>query len=201
MSTDPLAAQANPYRQRILADLAAALQPLGPIERALDFGAGDGFFAHHLPQVAALGSVTPVDVVARAQGWLRPQLYPGDRLPFADRSFDLAYAVDVLHHCPDPLAALADLARCSRRHLLIKDHHHHGPLGKLALGVMDELGNRRFGIPSPYLYQRDWAWVHWIESQGFRRRLFVHPMRCHVGLMGALTNGLQFMGLWEREGG
>jgi SAM-dependent methyltransferase len=188
----------NPYRQRIAAQMAQALAPLGPIGRALDFGSGDGYFASELPKrVAAIAGVTPVDVVERATSLVRPQLYDGRRLPFADASFDLAYSVDVIHHCPDPMAALADLARCTRRWLLIKDHQHDGALGRLTLAVLDELGNRRFGIPSPYLYQRGWQWVRWIESHGFTRRAFVHPMACHTGPL-ALTNRLQFMGLWER---
>lgn len=185
------------YRQRILQSIEAALKPLGPLEAALDFGAGDGFFASHLAARTGLRHITPIDVVERARSFVKPRLYAGDKLPFADGSFDLAYAVDVLHHCPDPLQALADLARCTRRYLLLKDHNHEGRLGGLTLGVLDELGNRRFGIPSPYLYQRHWAWVKWIEAQGFRRLQFVHPMRCHHGVLG-WTNGLQFMGLWER---
>ncbi len=188
------------YRLRILEQLAAALQPLEPIRHALDFGSGDGYFASQLPQRAKLTAITPVDVVERAQSFIRPQLYAGDKLPFADGAFELAYSVDVLHHCPDPMAALADLARCSSRYLMLKDHNHGGAWGKLTLGLLDEIGNRRFGIPSPYLYQHDWAWVKWIESHGFGRRLFIHPMPCHVGPL-ALTNGLQFMGLWERQDG
>jgi SAM-dependent methyltransferase len=190
----------NPYRRRILDQLGAALAPLGPIGPVLDFGSGDGFFAHELPKRAPLQGVTPVDVVERAHSFVKPQLYDGQRLPFADGHFELAYSVDVVHHCPDPLAALADLARCTRRWLLLKDHQHDGALGGFTLAVLDELGNRRFGIPSPYRYQRRWEWVRWIEARGFVRRAFVHPMRCHSGPL-ALTNGLQFMGLWERIDG
>lgn len=176
----------------------SALEPLGPIESALDFGSGDGFFAARLAQAGRAGRVTPVDVVERERSEVAPVLYPGDRLPFDDASFDLAYAVDVLHHCPRPIDALKDLARCTRKYLLLKDHNHHGLAGKLTLAVLDELGNRRFGIPSPYLYQRDWEWVRWLEASGFRRLVFMHPMPCHAGLLGRATNALQFMGLWTR---
>lgn len=190
----------TPYRRSIVDGIQAALVGRGRISETLDFGAGDGFFAAHLPQVATLGSITPVDVVERASSWVRPTIYDGHRLPFADRSFDLCYAIDVLHHCPDPFQALADMARCTRRYLLIKDHNHTGALGRAVLAVLDELGNRRFGIPSPYLYQRRWNWVEWIESHGFARRHWLHPMPCHRGPL-ALTNRMQFLGLWERVDG
>ena len=186
------------YRQRIWEDVATTLGGLAPLATALDFGSGDGFFAARTSRL--VGTVVPVDVVERKLSEVRPQLYDGRRLPFEDRSFDLAYAVDVLHHCPDPIAALRDMARCSRRYLLVKDHICHGPIGKLVLGILDEVGNRRFGIPSPYLYQVDWQWVRVLESEGWQRLRLAHPMRCHVGPLGIATNRLQFMGLWERSG-
>ena len=186
------------YRERVLADIRHELAAVGPIGSALDFGSGDGFFCSRLRTLGAADTITPVDVVERKQSHVRPVLYDGGRLPFGAASFDLAYAVDVLHHCPDPLFALDEMARCTRRWLLLKDHNCNGPVGDVALTVLDELGNRRFGIPSPGLYQRHWAWVQRLESRGFKRLAFRHPLRCHVGLLGALTNSLQFIGLWQR---
>jgi len=142
--------------------------------------------------------LAPVDVVERKESLVVPQLYDGRRLPFEDRAFDLAYAVDVLHHCPDPLHAIDDMARCAKRYLLIKDHTYHTAAGRWTLAVLDELGNRRFGIPSPYLYQQDWRWVEHLESRGWRRVAFEHPLACHTGPL-AVTNRLQWIALWERR--
>lgn len=184
------------YRPRILSQLQQTIAPL-KAERVLDFGSGDGYFASHISNLPGIRQVTPVDVVERKQSLLKPILYDGHRLPFEDRSFDLVYAIDVVHHCPDPLHALEDMMRCTSKYLLLKDHNYQTPIGRFALAVLDELGNRRFGIPSLYLYQRKWEWLAWIEKHGFKRIEFVHPMRCQTGLL-APTNGLQFMALWER---
>lgn len=189
------------YRQRILQDIKRLIEPLGTVESALDFGSGDGFYASQWRHGSTIRSVTPVDVVERKNSIVVPTLYGGDRLPFTDQSFELAYAIDVLHHCHDPGAALRDLMRCSSKYLLIKDHTYKGRMGKLTLGLLDEIGNRRFGIPSPYLYQYRWTWVEEIESSGWRRMAFSNPMRCHTGFLGAVTNSLQFVGLWERVHG
>jgi SAM-dependent methyltransferase len=189
----------NAYRNRILDHIRRMLGSVGTLDTALDFGSGDGFFASQWETNGLVREVTAVDVVARKSSIVAPLIYDGKRLPFPDRSFDLAYSVDVLHHCPDPLQALADLSRCSRRYLMIKDHTYRGPVGRFALAVLDEVGNRRFGIPSPYLYQHGWQWVEQVESSGWRRIELIHPMRCHSGLMGAATNALQFIGLWERK--
>jgi SAM-dependent methyltransferase len=188
----------NPYRQRIWPILRDLLAPLAPFPRALDFGSGDGWILQQVRASGLAGEVVGVDVQARDNVFAPAQLYDGKRLPFPDRSFDLAYAVDVLHHCPDPVEALRDVQRCTGRCLLLKDHTYRTPAGKLALAVMDELGNRRFGVPSVYRYQRRWDWLAVIEGEGFRRVRLVHPAPVHVGLTGRLTNGLQFIGLWER---
>lgn len=186
------------YRERVLEEIVGFLRPLGPLSSALDFGSGDGFFASQWCRNGLIRSITAVDVVERTASIVKPTIYDGVSLPYSDRQFELAYAVDVLHHCPNPARALDDMARCSSRYLLIKDHIYETSLGKLMLSLLDELGNRRFGIPSPYLYQQGWSWTNHLESQGWRRIAFQHPMRCHTGLLGFTTNRLQFVGLWER---
>jgi len=145
-----------------------------------------------------IGELTPVEVQARPNSFVVPTLYDGNKLPFADRSFDLVYSVDVLHHCPDPEASLRDLVRCSNRLVLLKDHTWRTRSGKWTLAVLDELGNRKFGIPCLYEYQHRWDWFNIIESEGFRLVRRIHPAVCHVGLMGRLTNALQFAALWKR---
>ena len=189
----------NAYRQRIWTELDQVLSTIGPLRQALDFGSGDGWFTQQVRSSNHAVDVVPIDVKRRAEVFAEPQLYEGDRLPFDDRAFDLVYSVDVLHHCPDPIRQLDDLARCTRRYLLLKDHTYDTVLGKYALAVMDELGNRRFGIPSVYQYQRGKSWHLHLLKSGFAPVRFVHPMRCHVGLLGALTNGLQYLALYERS--
>jgi hypothetical protein len=63
---------------------------------------------------------------------------------------------------------------------------------------LDELGNRRFGIPSPYQYQRNWEWHTHLLANGWRALSFIHPAICHTGILGAMTNGLQYVALYER---
>jgi SAM-dependent methyltransferase len=42
-----------------------------------------------------------------------------ENLPFADGEFDLASAIEVLEHVPDPEHTLAEMARVARGHLLV----------------------------------------------------------------------------------
>jgi SAM-dependent methyltransferase len=189
------------YRQRILDIMVEVLAPFGPFSRTLDFGCGDGWFSERLPALGVTEEIVPVDVQARRRALVEPVIYDGARLPFPDHSFDLAMAVDVLHHAPRPRDTLRELARCAGRFLVVKDHSYRGPLGWATLCALDEIGNRKFGVPSRYKYQRGWEWLPWLEEEGFRPVRLVHPARCQGGLEGRLTNRLQFVGLWRRAEG
>jgi SAM-dependent methyltransferase len=188
----------NPYRQRVWSLILDALPKGQNYKNVLDFGCGDAWFSHQFEGSGLAARVTPVDVKRRDNVWVEPKIYDGGTLPFADGEFDLAYAIDVVHHCPDPIRALRELARCSSRYLMLKDHTFRNPYEKFVLAILDELGNRKFGIPSPYGYQKDWEWHDLLLSQGWRSLAMVHPAGCHTGLTGKLTNHLQYVALYER---
>jgi hypothetical protein len=175
------------------------LKPHAPLARWLDFGGGDGWFGSSLKEAGLAQEVVPVDVQARQRTFTEVALYDGKRLPFPDRSFDLVSSIDVLHHCPSPGDSLTDALRCTNRFFLLKDHTYRGVTGKLTLCLLDEIGNRRFGIPSLFHYQRGFEWSPLIEQAGFVLRQLVHPAACHTGLLGRATNRLQFVSLWERQ--
>jgi SAM-dependent methyltransferase len=193
------AVQTNAYRGQVLELLESLLKPIGPFTRVLDFGSGDGWFAEMFRQEKIATEIIAVDVCRRRQSLSEPLLYDGKRLPFDDRSFELTYSIDVLHHCDNPRASLKDLLRCTDKYILLKDHIYQRFSGNIALRIMDELGNRRFGIASLYRYQYRWDWVPWIEEEGFVLQRLIHPAACHAGLLGWVTNSLQFVGLWKRK--
>lgn len=189
----------NPYREKVLSIMQELLSTVSPVQSVLDFGAGDGWFAQQLTQQETLPPITAIDVQERPQTHYPIAMYDGKRLPYDDQSFDLSYSVDVLHHCPEPTESLVELARTTKRFLLLKDHTYSSALGYWTLCLWDELGNRKYGIPSRYKYQRDWHWFTILESQGFRLRQRVHPAAVHHGWAGYLSNDLQFVALWERQ--
>jgi hypothetical protein len=63
---------------------------------------------------------------------------------------------------------------------------------------LDNLGNRRFGVATPYHFQRGWEWFPTVEGAGFKLRTLIHPAPCHTGIFGWATNFLQFIAVWER---
>jgi SAM-dependent methyltransferase len=188
----------NCYKDNVIAELRSVLSELGPLHSAIDVGAGDGYYAARLMEQRLVEKITPVEVQARAHSEIEPVLYDGTTLPFAERSFELSYAIDVIHHSTNPPRTLQELARVSSRYLLLKDHTYDSPVGYAFLCLLDEIGNRRFGVPSRYRYQRGWEWSPVLERAGFRLQRLIHPARCEEGLLGRLVNPLQFVALWRR---
>lgn len=190
----------NPYRQRVWQQMQLLLDGLeSPPASILDFGSGDGWFSLRAKEVFPSAEITSIDVKKRDKVFREALLYePGSPLPFDAASFELAYAVDVLHHCHSPECYLDELARVSRRYLLIKDHTWKNRWQFWALAVLDEIGNRRFGIPSPQHYQYSSQWTEYLKLRGWALRQMIHPSPCHVGALGALTNRLQYIALYER---
>jgi SAM-dependent methyltransferase len=185
------------YRHNVLKALESALPE--PIDTGLDLGSGDGFFAARLMEHGKIKRVTALEVQERANSEIKPALYDGVTIPYAERSFDIVYAIDTIHHARDPAGTLVQLARCSDKWLLLKDHTYRNMLEFSMLCVMDELGNRRFGVPSIYKYQRGFSWFEIIAAAGFTLVQLTHPATCEHGLLGRVTNPLHFVALWRRN--
>lgn len=186
------------YRSKIMAEAESMLRPLGTLSTALDYGSGIGWFTREMQARGLVRTIVPVDVQGREDPIVEPRIYDGFRLPFGDREFSLVYAIDVLHHCPDPRESMRDALRCADQYFLLKDHTYRTPIGFTALAVMDLAGNRRFGVESPLHYQRGWRWLEWISDEGFELVTLLHPAHMHAGWQ-VPANRLQFVGLWHRQ--
>ncbi|CAB4586137.1 MAG: methyltransferase domain-containing protein [Actinobacteria bacterium] len=116
-------ATTNPIERRMMdgfmASLDRMLDPVRP-RRILEIGVGEGHVMHRVrerfPDATLVGLDLPDAALAdmwRADG-LPCMFADATRLPFADRTFDLVMAIEVLEHVPQPDAALRELARvCS----------------------------------------------------------------------------------------
>jgi SAM-dependent methyltransferase len=106
-----------------------ALRGLAP-ESLLDVGGGRGAFLWPLLDAFPDLLVTTLDLLAhrvadmeavRAGGvWrLKPVLGDATAMPFEDRAFDGAAALEVLEHIPDAERALAEVCRVARRFVIV----------------------------------------------------------------------------------
>ena len=124
--------QANPAFEAALARRSAAqdaaffLQQLRPGLQLLDAGCGPGSITLGLAEIVAPGHVVGIDLqpsqietareLALARGVANVSFEVADlyRLPFADGTFDAAFANGVLMHLREPMRALQELRRVLR---------------------------------------------------------------------------------------
>ena len=122
----------NPVVRRLMAGFERTLDEL--LERAapssvLDVGCGEGVLTHKWAQRLRDGRVVGLDLedpviqaewVKRTAPNLEYRIMKAERLPFADGEFELAAAIEVLEHVPEPEHTVAEMARVARGgHLLV----------------------------------------------------------------------------------
>ena len=88
----------------------------GPGVAALDVATGGGHVARRLRDLGCV--VTTVDDAA---GMLPDVVCPAERLPLPDDSFDVVVCRLALHHFLDPERALTEMARVTRRLVVLED--------------------------------------------------------------------------------
>jgi SAM-dependent methyltransferase len=98
--------------------IVASLRAVAPRAhgRLLDVGCGnkpyEAFFRPYVSEYVGIEHQATFAVTAAGDQGTRPDLtYDGDRLPFADGSFDTVLSVQVLEHTPRPRALVAEMAR------------------------------------------------------------------------------------------
>jgi 2-polyprenyl-3-methyl-5-hydroxy-6-metoxy-1,4-benzoquinol methylase len=123
-STNPVVRRLMAGFEGTLAELFAQAAP----ESVLDVGCGEGVLTHQWAQQLGERRIVGIDLddeklkaewATRRRPNLEYRTMPAENLPFAEGEFDLACAIEVLEHVPDPEHTVAEMARVARRHLLV----------------------------------------------------------------------------------
>ncbi|MGB2711258.1 MAG: class I SAM-dependent methyltransferase [Conexibacter sp.] len=123
-STNPVVRRLMAGFEGTLAELFAQAAP----ESVLDVGCGEGVLTHQWAQQLGERRIVGIDLddtklkaewATRQRPNLEYRTIPAENLPFEDGEFDLASAIEVLEHVPDPAHTVAEMARVAKRHLLV----------------------------------------------------------------------------------
>jgi SAM-dependent methyltransferase len=120
----------NPVVRRLMANFEGTLEELfvaASPRSLLDVGCGEGVLTHQWAQRID-GRVVGIDLddpqlheqwATRQAPNLEYRVMKAERMPFEDGEFDVASAIEVLEHVPDPEHTLAEMARVADRWLLV----------------------------------------------------------------------------------
>ena len=108
---------------------------LPPSPQVLDVGCGNGYFTYYLQELgrsigldyaAAMLKLNPCSDLVRASTLNLP--FPGD-------TFDVSFCSNLLHHLSEPVAAITEMKRVSKRYVVISEPNRNNP-AILALGLV-----------------------------------------------------------------
>jgi SAM-dependent methyltransferase len=121
----------NPVVKRLMGGFHGTLDELwkrARPESVLDVGCGEGVLTREWAERLGDGRVVGIDLddpklraewEARRRDNLEFRAEEATSLSFGDGEFDLASAIEVLEHVPEPEATLSEMARVARRWLLV----------------------------------------------------------------------------------
>jgi 2-polyprenyl-3-methyl-5-hydroxy-6-metoxy-1,4-benzoquinol methylase len=123
-STNPVVRRLMSAFERTLDELFAQADP----QSLLDVGCGEAVLTHKWARRLGERRVVGIDLddpllhaewERRRAPNLSYQVMKAENLPFADGEFDVATAIEVLEHVPDPAHSIAEMARVASGHLLV----------------------------------------------------------------------------------
>jgi SAM-dependent methyltransferase len=121
----------NPVVKRLMAGFHESLDELfdqAAPRSILDVGCGEGVLTYEWAQKLGGGRIVGIDLddpqlhscwAERTAPNLEYRVMRAENFPFADSEFDVATAIEVLEHVPDPEHTVAEMARVASRWLLV----------------------------------------------------------------------------------
>jgi 2-polyprenyl-3-methyl-5-hydroxy-6-metoxy-1,4-benzoquinol methylase len=121
----------NPVVRRLMANFERTLEELyqqAAPTTLLDVGCGEGVLTHQWAQTPGMKRIVGLDLddAQLHEAWkdrqhpcLEYKVMKAENLPFAEGEFEVATAIEVLEHVPDPEHTVSEMARCASEWLLV----------------------------------------------------------------------------------
>ena len=109
-----------------------------PKARLLEVGCGNGFFTTYLKDewdVTALDRSKKMLLLNPYKCIVQGEV---ERLPFGDESNDIVFSTNLLHHIEEPLTATKEMARVSKKYVVLVEPNRNNPLMFLFSSIKKE---------------------------------------------------------------
>ena len=129
----------------------------------LDVGCGDGRLSKKIQEQLNL-ELIGVDVYQAKNPQINVLLFDGQKLPFADNSFDLVFLIDMLHHTQNSETLFKEAFRVAKKSVLIKDHYYQNKFELQVLKIADWFGNFLAKVHTPFYFKSKQEWENLLHS-------------------------------------
>lgn len=124
-------------------------------EKVLDIGCGKCFITQQIQNMGI--NITPLDITNQSYfKEIKPEIYKGNKIPFKDKSFNVALLLMVLHHTKNPEIVIKEAIRVANKLIIIEDIYTTS-LDKFWVTFRDSVLNMQFK-KQPHSNKTDLEW-------------------------------------------
>ncbi len=140
-------------RIKVLSDL--IVPKLQDDEHLVDVGSGYGGLGNAiLEEAQGTKRITVTGLEKKPRGGEKIETvgFDGYSIPAKDEEYDVTILADVVHHEEKPMELLKEVARVTKRMMIIKDHIPQGILAQSRISLIDWAANDPYGVKCLYRY-------------------------------------------------